>query len=310
MVVARRFAGRVAESGAVPVVPEVDHEVRVPARGDVLAWAGQPGLVLRRHAAWRSAAAKVSDVLIAERPAVVVADPRVPWVPRLCARSGIGMVPFWTTHSPARSVPGLVLVNSLRELQPRAHRFGRRFRFVGPLVSAGPAEQVPWHRVGGGPLLLVSPGTVFARSPRFFRAIAEQFGGTEWSVVMATAHTAPEDLGPLPGNVLARRWLPQFQLLRHAAAFVTHAGMNSVQEAMVCGVPMVLAPRTREQRATAKRVRELGLGEPMPETGRLRESVCGLVSSERVRSAVTEVRERLAVVRSGAAAADELLRLV
>jgi len=64
---------------------------------------------------------------------------------------------------------------------------------------------------------------------------------------LATGRVPAEQVGPLPGNVLAYSWIPQFELLRHADALLTHGGMNSVLEALTWGVPMVLRPRIREQ---------------------------------------------------------------
>lgn len=46
-------------------------------------------------------------------------------------------------------------------------------------------------------------------------------------------------------------------MLRHARAFVTHAGMNSIMEALCHEVPLVMVPRTPEQAANADRVHSL-----------------------------------------------------
>jgi hypothetical protein len=50
-------------------------------------------------------------------------------------------------------------------------------------------------------------------------------------VIVSTGHTDPAALDPLPANVLARRFVPQPEVLARAALFVTHGGMNSVNEA-------------------------------------------------------------------------------
>jgi UDP:flavonoid glycosyltransferase YjiC (YdhE family) len=42
--------------------------------------------------------------------------------------------------------------------------------------------------------------------------------------------------------------------------FITHAGMNSVNESICKGVPMILLPHTYEQKLIADRIVELGLG--------------------------------------------------
>lgn len=57
--------------------------------------------------------------------------------------------------------------------------------------------------------------------------------------------------GPLPdkyanvtSNVLPSDWLPQREILRHPKlkAFVSHGGLNSIQEATYYGVPLIVMP--------------------------------------------------------------------
>jgi MGT family glycosyltransferase len=82
-------------------------------------------------------------------------------------------------------------------------------------------------------------------------------GGT---VIISTGHTDPAALGPLPPGVIARRSVPQPEVLARAALFVTHGGMNSVNEAAYAGVPMLVVPQGADQPLVARRVVELGAG--------------------------------------------------
>ena len=50
------------------------------------------------------------------------------------------------------------------------------------------------------------------------------------------------------------------EVLQQADAFLTHCGMNSVNEALYYEVPLVLYPQTTEQQGVANRVKELGAG--------------------------------------------------
>ncbi len=70
----------------------------------------------------------------------------------------------------------------------------------------------------------------------------------------------PSALGDLPGRFLVRGHVPQIEVLKHASVFVSHAGMNSVNEALWFGVPLVLVPQTNEQDIVARRVEEIGAG--------------------------------------------------
>jgi MGT family glycosyltransferase len=52
-------------------------------------------------------------------------------------------------------------------------------------------------------------------------------------------------------------------ILQKADVFITHCGMNSVNESLYYGVPMVLFPLHSEQGVVADRVAELGVGEKL-----------------------------------------------
>ena len=111
-----------------------------------------------------------------------------------------------------------------------------------------------------GPVLFVSLGTAFNDRPSFYRACLEAFAD-QGPVAMAVGqHVRVDDLGPVPGNVDVRSWFPQPAVLRHASAFVSHAGMGSTMEALYYGVPLVCVPQMLEQEVNAGRVAELGLG--------------------------------------------------
>ncbi|MBC9730664.1 nucleotide disphospho-sugar-binding domain-containing protein [Streptomyces sp. TRM68367] len=201
-------------------------------------------------------------------------------------------------RGPAARAP-LVLVNSVPELQPEYASFDDRHHFVGPLRPAvadrGDPADLPWDRIEKGPTLYVSTGTFSTRGAEFFRRVAEAFDGTEWYVVMATSHTDPAALGPLPGNVTARRHVPQSAVLEHADVFLSHAGMNSALEALVLGVPMVLVPSFWDQRTIARRLVELGAGvrvDPDVAAGELRTAVTSLAADPRARAAVRELSAR------------------
>jgi MGT family glycosyltransferase len=110
------------------------------------------------------------------------------------------------------------------------------------------------------PVLYVSLGTVFKAEPLLLRTFATALAPLGGCVVVSSGHTDPAALGPLPANVLVRRSVPQPDVLARAALFVTHGGMNSVNEAMYAGVPMLVVPQGADQPLVAGRVVELGAG--------------------------------------------------
>ena len=70
----------------------------------------------------------------------------------------------------------------------------------------------------------------------------------------------PRELGPLPPNVHAARWVPQADVMPHAAAMVCHGGFGTVRAGLAAGVPMVVLPLFADQPYNARRVAELGAG--------------------------------------------------
>lgn len=72
--------------------------------------------------------------------------------------------------------------------------------------------------------------------------------------------TEISSLGNIPGNFTVKNVVDQISVLQTADVFITHCGMNSANESLYFGVPMVLYPQHSEQRVVANRVAELGAG--------------------------------------------------
>jgi len=176
----------------------------------------------------------------------------------------------------------LNVVYTSRLFQPMGDAFGERYRFVGPSVA--PREEVfdlPLDDDDPRPLVYVSLGTIVNRAAAFYRACFEGLGGDSVRVVMSVgSQTDPGSLGAAPANFIIRPRVPQLGVLARAKAFITHAGMNSVSEAMLARVPLVVFPQTAEQGLVARQVVRLGAG--------LRISHVDL-TPERVREAVGDV---------------------
>jgi MGT family glycosyltransferase len=71
------------------------------------------------------------------------------------------------------------------------------------------------------------------------------------------------DLGTVPSNTVVVETAPQIELLKRAALCITHAGLNTVLEALAQGVPMVALPIGYDQPGVAARITHHGVGEFM-----------------------------------------------
>ncbi|MFJ4793016.1 macrolide family glycosyltransferase [Kitasatospora purpeofusca] len=149
-----------------------------------------------------------------------------------------------------------------RALQPCADRVDTdRITFVGQCFGDR-SRQGGWQRpAGADKVLLVSLGSAFTDRPAFYRACVEAFGGLPgWHVVLQIGrHTDRAALGEVPANVEVHRWVPQFDVLAQADAFVTHAGTGGASEGLFHGVPMIAVPQAVDQFANADSLVALGV---------------------------------------------------
>lgn len=177
---------------------------------------------------------------------------------------------------------------------------GSDYLFVGP--SLGRHENdTDWTAPSDSrPLVYISLGSINTDDAPFFRMCAEAFGDADYNVLLSVGkHVEIADLGTLPSAVLARRFVPQLQVLSKAACFVTHAGFNSVNESLYYGVPMLALPRANDQFSVAKRVTELGLGlsadHAALDSGTLRAAVDQLISDSGIRSACADFSKQMQI---------------
>ncbi|MEV2243834.1 macrolide family glycosyltransferase [Streptomyces sp. NPDC049970] len=198
------------------------------------------------------------------------------------------------------------------EFQPGSETFDERHVFAGPCIGDR-AHQGEWQRPDDGrPVALVALGSFgYENQAAFYRDAVEALGDLPWHVVMSVGGlVTAEDLGPLPANVEVHPWVPQLSVLRHASAFVSHAGMGSTMESLSFGVPPVLVPRTGEQDLVAARVAELGLGRAIAPSDLtpqgLRSAVLDLHADEATRGRVRELAASIAARRGPSLAADTI----
>ena len=87
----------------------------------------------------------------------------------------------------------------------------------------------------------------------------EAFKGLKEKVIVQYKATGEVNI---PGNVLARSWLPQNDILGHRKTklFISHCGANSQMEALYHAVPMICIPFQMEQKYNSARVQNKKYG--------------------------------------------------
>src|SRR5262249_45454800 len=116
------------------------------------------------------------------------------------------------------------------------------------------------------PLVLAALGTYLqVHAPRLLESIVHALAELRCSAIVVTGRNLDADRFPVPApHLRVVEYVPQGLLLPACDLFITHAGANSLREAMQAGVPMVLTPLGADQPHNANRARDWGLGLPVP----------------------------------------------
>lgn len=148
------------------------------------------------------------------------------------------------------------LVYTSREFQPETPFINDTFQLVGPAIDAGARLPVdfPWHQLDNGrPRVYISLGTIHNSDTAFYKMAFHAFADHPAQFILSAGpRTDMSTLKPIPDNFIVRPMVPQLELLPKVDAFITHAGMNSVNEALFYGVPLVAVPNHLEQLLNAR----------------------------------------------------------
>ncbi|MFC0431680.1 nucleotide disphospho-sugar-binding domain-containing protein [Kutzneria buriramensis] len=300
------FADTVTEVGATALLHTTTFPARMPEDGD----AGTRMFVDE----FTAVTPQIEALYAGDRPDVIVCDIGAFQGPVLADRWGIPVVQVSASYislpgSKAEDFPAYVAAYGIPEelltprpclvVMPRSFQFDGatvdgNFTFVGPMGS--PA---PWSPPDDRPVLVISLGSSYTDRPDFFRTCVDAFADNGWRVEMSVGRFVdPADLGPLPDNVVVRQWIPQASMLTAASAFITHAGMGGVMEALAQGVPLIAVPQAVDQLLTGPRIEELGLGVHIPRDE---------VTVERLREALNRVSTDAGIAANLRAVREEIL---
>lgn len=164
------------------------------------------------------------------------------------------------------------LVYTSREFQPDSTFIDERFHFVGPAIqpAARGANDFPWHALDTSrPRIYLSLGTIYNNNLPFYRQVFDAFDAYPAQFIVSLGKQVPVSaLNEIPPNFLIQPAVPQLELLPQVDLFITHGGMNSVNEALYFGVPLVVVPQQSEQMLNGRQAAHKGaailLGERPP----------------------------------------------
>jgi MGT family glycosyltransferase len=199
--------------------------------------------------------------------------------------------------------------------QPPAFDFPRfalpaTFHYVGPLRHPLLHEvPFPWNRLDGRPLVYGSLGTLQGSKEHVFRCFAEACDGLGVQLVLSHGGALEEEaVARLSRSALVVSYAPQTELLRRAVLAITHAGLNTVLDALTYGVPLVAVPLAFEQPAIASRVAWTASGEVLPlarlNTSRLRTAMRSVLGNPSFRKGAQRVQTSIEASGGASRAAD------
>ena len=176
------------------------------------------------------------------------------------------------------------------------------FHYAGPFTDERGREPIPfpWDRLNGTPLIYASMGTLVNGDENVFNSIIEAVSGIEGvQLVLSTGKNIDINaLRSLPANAIVAPSLPQVQLLSRASICITHAGINTVLEALSAGVPLVAIPVGFDQPGIAARITYHRVGECLPAatltTEELSAAIRNVLSDETFRRNAQRLQDSIA----------------
>ncbi len=135
------------------------------------------------------------------------------------------------------------------------HRPPERVRYVGPMLLEtrnDPRVDDTVHakldmlferrRKSQRALIYAGFGSFFSTDLGLLRRLIEAVQARDdWDLVISLGGRVDlAELGQLPAHITAFDWVPQLEVLRHADVAVTHGGINTIDECVLSGVPMLI----------------------------------------------------------------------
>ena len=155
------------------------------------------------------------------------------------------------------------IVYTSSDFQPCADTFSDKYVFVGPSIRPATDKIVKTKEK----LIYISMGTVNNDMMPLYKTCITTLADTEYQVIISVGNLVSiKEFGKLPENISVYEHVDQIAVLQVADIFLSHCGMNSVNESLYFGVPLLMLPQTAEQGGVAERVHQLGAGIKLKKT--------------------------------------------
>lgn len=155
------------------------------------------------------------------------------------------------------------IVYTSSDFQPCADTFSDKYVFIGPSIRPATDKIVKTKEK----LIYISMGTVNNDMMPLYKTCITTLADTEYQVIISVGNLVSiNEFGKMPENISVYEHVDQIAVLQAADIFLSHCGMNSVNESLYFGVPLLMLPQTAEQGGVAERVHQLGAGIKLKKT--------------------------------------------
>lgn len=196
--------------------------------------------------------------------------------------------------------PSLNLVYTLRELQPFQEEFDESsYCFIGPSIYDRVNMDFNYTK-GNRPLIYISLGTVNKGKISFYQMCIDAFCNEEIDVILLIGKHIPiSKLKLNSSNIYIFNSVPQFQVLSMTDVFITHGGMNSISEALVQCVPMVVIPISSDQPVNAENVVKAGVARQLNyhslNLNQLKTTVFSVLCDQKIKDNLKRMRHLISI---------------
>lgn len=194
------------------------------------------------------------------------------------------------------------------QFQPCAETFTDKYAFVGPSIRPATSE----IEKKKDKLVYISMGTVNNDLLPLYKECINAFAETDYHIIMSVGNlVSMEAFGKLPENVSVYPSVDQIAVLEKADVFLSHCGMNSVNESLYFCVPLVMLPQTPEQGGVATRVEQVGAGIRLGKTDAtsILNAVNTVLTQPSYKANATTISEGFKACSGAKGAADKILSM-
>ena len=214
------------------------------------------------------------------------------------------------------NMPALNFIFTSREFQVCNEKFpDKQFKFIGPSLGSRMKDNKINIESIEKPLIYIALGSILNNSMSFYKRCIEAFKNENVSVIMSVGNKVPiEKLRNMAPNFKIYPYVPQLQILEKVNLFITHGSINSINEALYFGVPLLVLPLATDQQVIAERIVTLNLGSKFinkcPSAKEIRRNSIEILESKTILLRTKQFQSHMKQTKGTAYAVSEITKYV